>query len=31
MTKKKILIFTDTYASQINGAKITLEELARNS
>lgn len=29
--KKKLLIFTDTYAHQINGAKVTLEELARNA
>lgn len=28
--KKKLLLFTDTYAHQINGAKVTLEELARN-
>ena len=29
--RKKILIFSDTYAHQINGAKVTLEELTRNS
>ncbi len=28
--KKKLLIFTDTYEHQVNGAKVTLEELARN-
>ena len=28
--KQKLLIFTDTYAEQVNGAKVTLEELARN-
>ena len=29
--KKKLLIFTDTYAHQVNGAKVTLEELSRNT
>lgn len=28
--KKKLLLFTDTYAHQVNGAKVTLEELAKN-
>ena len=31
MTQKlKLLLFTDTYAHQVNGAKVTLEELTRN-
>jgi hypothetical protein len=28
--KKKLLLFTDTYAEQINGAKVTLEELVHH-
>ena len=29
IVKKKLLLFTDTYAHQINGAKVTLEELTQ--
>ncbi len=28
--KKKLLLFTDTYAEQVNGAKVTLEELVHH-
>ncbi len=28
--KKKLLLFTDTFDSQVNGAKVTLEELVRH-